>query len=208
MKNVILSIMVLGLLLEIGGCAGQNQAVPIALRLKPQPEKASEPVVASSASVVVTAFSDDRSIPTRLGTRKPLWGASQSLVSKNGPVGEVIAKRLVEYLTRQGWQAHYAPAGGNHNGNVVISGKVLEGAVDAQGSVGSTEIVGKNKIVVHAKNASDGSSITDTISHTGSYSVFWFSPDDAEELLGEVMEKNFEKFVAQTKFEGTVLKFR
>jgi len=207
MRNVVVSVMMVGVFLGMAGCAGQNEAVPISLRLKPQTEKPSETAV-STVSVLVTPFIDDRSNPGKLGIHKSLWGPNHPLVSKNGPVGEAIAKRLAEYLVRQGWQAHYVQPGGNLTGNVVISGKVLEGAVDAQGAFGSTEIVGKNKLVLHAKNSSDGSSITDTVSHTGTYSVFWFSPTDAEEIFGEVMEKNFEKFVEQTRFDGKVLKFR
>ncbi len=207
MRTVIVGAVLLGLLWGIGGCAGQNEAVPISLRLKPAAEKPNESKV-GAVRVMVTPFLDDRSVQGKLGIHKALWGPNQPLVSRSGPVGEAIAKRFAEYLVRQGWQAQYVPAGGNLEGHVVISGKVLEGSVDAQGSFGSTEIIGKNKIVVHAKNSVDGSSITDTISHTGNYSVFWFSPNDAEEILSEVMEKNFEKFVEQTKFDGTVLKFR
>ena len=207
MRNVVVSTMMVGALLGMVGCAGQNDAVPISLRLKPQIEKPSEATV-RSVSVSVTPFLDDRSNQGKLGLHKALWGPSHPLVSKNGPVGEAIAKRLAEYLVRQGWQAQYVSPGGNLSGGVVISGKVLEGAVDAQGAFGSTEIVGKNKLVLHAKNSSDGSSITDTVSHTGTYSVFWFSPTDAEEIFSEVMEKNFEKFVEQTRFDGKVLKFR
>jgi hypothetical protein len=84
----------------------------------------------------------------------------------------------------------------------------LEASADAHGAVGSTDIAAKNKIVMHAKNLSDGSSITDTISHNGTSSVFLYGPEDAEDLLSEVMEKNFEKFVSQTKFDGPVLRFR
>ena len=207
MRTAIASVALLGVLWGISGCAGQNEAVPISLRLKPAVEKPNG-AKASGVRVLVTPFIDDRSVQGKLGVHKGLWGPSRPLVSKSGPIGEAIPKRLTEYLVRQGWQAEYVSAGGNLEGQVVISGKVLEGTVDALGAFGSTEIIGKNKIVVHAKSSADGSSITDTISHTGTYSVFWFSPDDAEEILGEVMEKNFEKFVQQTKFEGTVLKFK
>ena len=207
MRTVIVSVALLGLLWGMSGCAGQSEAVPISLRLKPAAEKTTESR-ASAVRVLVTPFLDDRPVQGKFGMHKALWGPNQPLVSKSGPVGEAIAKQFAEYLVRQGWQAQYVPAGGKLDGHVVISGKVLEGAVDAQGSFGSTEIIGRNKIVVHAKNSFDSSSITDTIGHTGTYSVFWFSPNDAEEILSEVMEKNFEKFVDQTRFDGSVLKFR
>jgi hypothetical protein len=38
--------------------------------------------------------------------------------------------------------------------------------------------------------------------------VFWFDPEDAQELLNELYNKNFEKFVADTKIDGAILKLR
>lgn len=208
MRNILVSVMVLGALVGGSGCAGQGDAVPLALALKPSTEKTAAPS-ASAANVLVTPFGDDRSDRTKLGVHQSVWGKIEPLTLKNGTVGEVTAKALAEYLTRKGWRAQYAPSGAVlTGGDVVMSGKVLEASADAHGAVGSTDIAAKNKIVVQAKNLSDGSSITDTISHNGTSSVFWYGPEDAEDLLSEVMEKNFEKFVSQTKFDGHALRFR
>jgi hypothetical protein len=194
--------------LIVSGCAGKEEAVPINLTLKPVSE-AGVSAPASNVTVIVTPFADDRSDRTKLGVHQSFWGTSHPVTLKNGTVGEVTATALAEYLTRKGWHAKYVPgATGVSAGDVVISGKVLESAVDAQGTVGSTEIAAKQKIVLHAKNQADGSSITDTVSHHGTYSVFWFDGEDAEEILREVMEKNFDKFVSQTRFEGSALRFR
>lgn len=206
MKNVIVTIMVLGVLAMGSGCAGPGEAVPLTLALKPSAEKAT---ASSSGTVLVTPFGDDRSDRTKLGVRQSLWGTTEPLTVKNGTVGEVTAKSLAEYLARKGWRVQYVPAGSSlTGGDTVISGKVLEASVDVHGAIGSTDLAVKHKIVVQAKNQGDGSSITDTISHSGTASVFWFGPEDAEELLGEVMEKNFEKFVSQTRFDGPVLRFK
>ncbi len=97
----------------------------------------------------------------------------RAVTLKNGMIGEVTAKALTEYLARKGWRAQYVPSGaGMTGGDVAISIKILEAFADAHGAIGSTDIAAKNKIVVQAKNLSDGSSITDTISHTGISSVF------------------------------------
>ncbi|TKS58147.1 MAG: hypothetical protein EWM72_03202 [Nitrospira sp.] len=168
--------MVLSAFVGGGGCAGQGDAVLIALALKPSTEK----MAASSASLVnvlVTPVGDDRSDRTRLGVHQSLWGTTKPLTMKDGMVGEVTAKAHAEYLTRKGWLVQYVPTGSRlTGGDVVISGKILEASADAHGTVGSTDITAKNRIVVQAKNLSDGSSITDTISHTGTYSVFWYEP--------------------------------
>lgn len=208
MKYVTVCGMALGGVVLFGGCAGQGDAIPINLSLKPSSDAMAAPP-SSQVNVIVTPFGDDRSDRTKLGVHQSLWGSSEPLTVKNGTVGDVTAKGLAEYLARKGWRVQYVPAGtGLTGGDVVISGKVLESSVDAHGTVGSTDIAAKHKIVVHAKNQSDGSSITDTVSHHGTYSVFWYGPEDAEEILSEVMEKNFDKFVSQTKFDGSALRFK
>lgn len=156
--------------------AGQGDAVPITLALKPSTEKTAVSS-ASLVNVLVTPVDDDRSDRTRLGVHQSLWDTTKPLTMKDGMVWEVTAKALAEYLTRKGWLVQYVPTGSRlTGGDVVISGKILEASADAHGTVGSTDITAKNKIVVQAKNLSDGSSITDTISHTGTYSAFWYEP--------------------------------
>lgn len=207
MKEVTRDMLVLSFVTMLAACAGPGETVPLTLALKP----AAEPAAASTGgvSVAVTPFGDDRSDRTKLGVHRSLWGTTEPLTVKNGSVGEVTAKAFADYLVRRGWRARYvADPSITGADDVVISGKVLESAVDAHGTLGSTDIVAKNKIVVHAKNRSDGSSITNTVSHNGTYSVFWYGPEDAEELLNEVMERNFEKFVSQTLFDGGGIRFK
>jgi hypothetical protein len=207
-RHPIIGAIMLGLLATLSGCARQGDAVPITLSLKPPADQTSS-APAGTVQVVVTPFGDERSDRTKLGIHQSLWGAAEPLTVKDGTVGEVTAKALADYLARKGWRVRYAgAAAGQDGGEVVISGKVLESSVDAHGTLGSTDIAAKHKIVVHAKNQSDGSSITNTVSHNGTYSVFWYGPDDAEEILSEVMERNFEKFVAQTRFDGAALRFK
>ena len=118
-------------------------------------------------------------------------------------------KAFADYLTRKGWRAQYAASASQAGGaDVVISGKILELSADAHGVVGSTDITAKNKLTVQAANQADGSSITSTNSHTGNYTVFWYAPEDGEELVSEVLERNFEKFMSSTKFDGAALRFR
>jgi hypothetical protein len=43
---------------------------------------------------------------------------------------------------------------------------------------------------------------------SGSDEVFWFDPEDAQQLINEVLERNIEKFIADTKVEGRAVKLR
>lgn len=204
----ITTLLLAGLIAGLAGCAKQGDPVPIALALKPSPG-AAETGAANAVQIIVTPFGDDRSDRTKLGVHQSVWGSTEPLTLKNGSVGEVTAKAFADYLLRKGWRVHYAAtAGEQRSGDVVISGKVLEASVDAHGTVGSTDISAKNKLVVHAQNRTDGSSITNTVSHTGTYTVFWYGPEDAEELLSEVMERNFDKFLGQVRLDGAGVRFK
>jgi hypothetical protein len=206
-KHWSIGAIVAGLLVGLSGCASQ-EPLPINLGLKPSAETVADSA-RSPVHVVVIPFGDDRSDRTKLGVHKTLWGSSEPVTVRLGTVGDVTGRALADYLDRKGWRVQYVESGAHAmEGDVLISGKVLESSVDAHGSIGSTDIQAKHKVVVHAKNQRDGSSITHTVGHHGTYSVFWFSPEDAEEILSEVMERNFEKFVSQTKFDGAALRFK
>ncbi len=207
MKHPGIAIIVAGLLIGLQGCTSQ-EPLPINLSLRPAAETAAEPVK-SRVLVLVTPFADDRSDRTKLGVHKTLWGSSEPVTLRLGTVGDVTGRAFADYLERKGWQVRYLASGETPTeGDILISGKVLESSVDAHGSLGSTDILAKSKILVHAKNIHDGSSITHTVGHNGTYSVFWFAPEDAEEILSEVMERNFDKFVSQTKLEGSTVRFK
>lgn len=208
MKQMAWGAILLGSLVWLGGCAAKGEEVPMKVGITPAATStAAAPV--SSVKVVVIPFQDDRSDRTKLGTRHSLWGSDQVFTVKSGTIGEATAKAFADYLTRKGWRAQYAASASQTGGaDVVLSGKILELSADAHGVVGSTDITAKNKLTVQAANQADGSSITSTNSHTGNYTVFWYAQEDGEELLSEVLERNFEKFMSSTKFDGAALRFR
>ncbi|MCC6142038.1 MAG: hypothetical protein IT389_15665 [Nitrospira sp.] len=208
MKQMAWGAILLGSLVWLGGCAGKSEEVPMNVGIAPAATPAAVAPV-SSVKVVVIPFQDDRSDRMKLGTRHTRMGADQILTVKSGTVGEATAKAFADYLTRKGWRAQYVSSASQTGGaDVVISGKVLELSTDAHSMIGSTNITAKSKVTVQASNQGDGSSITSTNSHTGNYNVFWYAPEDGEEILSEVLERNFEKFMSSTKFDGAALRFR
>ena len=85
---------------------------------------------------------------------------------------------------------------------------VVDVGVEAKSGMGRTTLNAKNRMVVQVKNQADGSQLLETLTSTGTHQVFWFDPEDAQELLNELYSKNFEKFVADTKLDGKILKLR
>jgi len=190
--------------LVITGCAAQGEKIDVKISAKPGTE--AKPPAATDVKVAVVPFQDDRIDRSKLGTRQHLWGGESTFALPNGTVGEASARALADYLKRKGWQA--ALATNSTGADITITGKLLEVAVDAKSGVAHTALTGRNKMVLQADNAADGSKVRETVSGFGSDTVFWFDPEDAEELLNELFDKNFERFLADTKLDGKVLKLR
>jgi len=205
------SFIISGLLLA-GGCAGRGDLIPVNLASKPK-EGAATGAVKSMAGprVSVVSFEDGRADQSNIGTRKSIWGGESHFNVPSGSPGDDTAQALAEYLKKKGWQAQYSKTAPSSNGDgpdIVLSGKILDLNVDAKGGFGSTDVNARTKLAIQAKNRADDSSITDTLAHSGTYNVFWFEPKDGEDILSEVLEKNFERFVLNTKFEDRSLRFR
>jgi hypothetical protein len=202
------AIMLLG-----GACGGRGDVIPVNLAAKPK-DGASGPAAAKSMAgprVSVVAFEDGRSDRSKMGTRKSIWGTESPFNVPSGSLGEDTAQAFADYLKRKGWQAQYSKTTPLSNGDgpdIVLSGKILALNVDAKGGFGSTDVNASSKLAIQAKNRADDSSITDTVTHSGTYNVFWFEPQDGEDIVSEVLEKNFERFVLNTKFEDRSLRFR
>ena len=130
----------------------------------------------------------------------------------SGSAGEETAQAFADYLKRKGWQAQYAktaPAASEAGPDVVLSGKILELAVDARRGVFLTDIEARTKLVIQARNREHTSRLVRTDALAGSDGdELRFEPQDGESILSEVLEKNFERFVINTKFEDRGIRFR
>ena len=196
-----------GLLLLLG-CSGKGDIIPMNLTPKMQTDTTSAVQVVKPMAgprVMVIPFEDGRPDRTKVGSRSSMWGGDTYF---NVSSGSAVA----DYLKRKGWQAQYAktaPPASEAGPDVVLSGKILELAVDARRGVFLTDIEARTKLVIQASNREDNSSLVRTDAHSGSHdNVLWFEPQDGESILSEVLEKNFERFVVNTTFEDRAIRFR
>ena len=203
-----------GLLLLLG-CSGKGDIIPMNLTPKMQTDTTSVVQVVKPMAgprVMVIPFEDGRPDRTKVGSRSSMWGGDTYFNVSSGSAGEEAAQAFADYLKRKGWQAQYAktaPAASEAGPDVVLSGKILELAVDARRGVFLTDIEARAKLVIQASNREDNSSLVRTDAHSGSHdNVLWFEPQDGESILSEVLEKNFERFVVNTKFEDRGIRFR
>lgn len=207
MKGILGASVVAVSLLAVVGCAGNGDLIPVKVALKPSTASMTSPG-GGGPTVAVVPFEDSRAERSKLGTRHSVWGVRSDFIALGDSSDVATARALASYLAKRGWQAQYVGSGTAPEADVLISGRIFDLSVNADGALGGTEVVAKNKLAIQAKNRSDGSSITETVSHTGSYHVLWFEQQDAEDILADVLEKNFERLVANTKMDGKSIRFR
>lgn len=191
----------------LAGCATAGERVNVAI---PGSSTSAAPMASNSAGprVAVKPFDDARSDRMHLGSRSHLWGSTSYFDLPKGTAGEAVAKSLVQQLNRRGWQASLAGQSGSAQPDATISGTIQDLSVNAISKFGRTEIAAKNTMMVRVANHSDESTIQERVLGSGSDEVFWFDPEDAQQLINEVLEKNIEKFVADTKVDGKTVRLR
>jgi len=201
-------------LLLLMGCSGKGDIIPMNLTPKAKEATSASPAVKSmpGPKVVVIPFEDARADHARVGSRSSMWGGETDFHVSSGSAGEATGQAFADYLKRKGWLVQYqkvAPQESENGPSIVLSGKILDLTVDAKRGFVMTDVEARSKLVIQANNREDGSSIVRTDAHSGSQdNVFWFEPQDGEELLAEVLEKNFERFVLNTKLEDRSIRFR
>ena len=199
----IVGIGLLGMILATG-CAGKGERIDLKV---PMASGADEKVVANnSATVAIQPFDDSRTDRSHLGTRHHLWGGESHFSLPSGTLGDATAQAFADYLKGKGWNATVTNEA--VGADMTITGKLVDVGVDAKSGIGQTTLNAKSRMVVQVKNHTDGSQVRETLTSAGTNQVFWFDPEDAQELLNELYNKNFEKFVADTKLDGKILKLR
>lgn len=195
----------LGIIL-VSGCAGKGERIDLKV---PIANGADEKVAAmSSATVVIQPFEDNRTDRSHLGTRLHLWGGKSHFSLPTGTLGDATAQAFADYLKGKGWKATVAKGNEAIGADMTITGTLVDVGVDAKSGIGQTTLNAKSRMVVQVKSHADGSQVRETLTSTGANQVFWFDPEDAQQLLNELYNKNFEKFVTDTKLDGKVLKLR
>jgi hypothetical protein len=188
------------------GCAGKGERIDLKIPIaKGTDEKI---VTLNSATVAIQPFEDHRTNRLHLGTRHHLWGGESYFILSSGSLGETTAQAFADYLKSRGWNVTLTKGNGATGADVTITGQLIDGVVDAQSGIGQTTLNAKSRFAVLVKNHADGSQIRETLTSTGVNQVFWFDPEDAQELLNELYNKNFEKFLVDTTLDGKLLKLR
>jgi hypothetical protein len=201
----IVGIGLLGIIIATG-CVGKGERIDLKV---PMASGVDEKVVAmSSATVAIQPFDDSRTDRSHLGTRHHLWGGESHFSLPSGTLGEATAQAFAVFLNGKGWNVSVTKGDGATGADMTITGKLVVVGVDAKSGIGQTTLTAKSQMVVQVKNHADDSQVRETLISAGTNQVFWFDPEDAQELLNDLYNKKFEKFVTDTKLDGKILKLR
>ena len=194
-------------LVLLAGCATTGERVDVAIPAASTGAAAAMAGSSSGPRVVVKPFEDARMDRTHLGSRSHFWGDTSYFDLPKGTVGEAVAKALVQQLNKRGWQASLDADNGTAP-DATITGTIQDLSVTAVSKFGRTELAAKNTMMVRVANHSDESTIQERLLGSGTDQVFWFDPEDAQQLVNEVLDKNIEKFIADTKVDGKTVKLK
>jgi len=194
-KRVLMSLIGGMGLVTLVGCVGAGEVIPLRLHIAEagadKTVKAAEPL-----KVAIGVFEDGRSSRTNLGARTHLWGGVSYFDVPGGNAAETVAHLLADYLTAKGWNV--LKPSNTEQADVFLTGKILELSAHAKSRVGFTEMTTKTKLAIQAKNSSDDSVVRMTLNGAGSENVFWFDPEDMQEVVSEVLTDSFSKLTQDT----------
>jgi hypothetical protein len=188
----------------LGGCASKEVDIRIPVT---SASEASMAGAGAGPKVVVKPFDDARMDRTHIGSRSHLWGDTSYFNLPKGTAGEAVAKALVQQLNKRGWQASLDGSAGT-TPDATITGTIQDLWIAVDSKFGRTEIEAKNTMMVRVANHGDDSAIQERVLGSVGDQVFWFDPDDAQQLVNEVLERNIEKFLTDTKVEGKTVKLK
>ncbi|TAJ30025.1 MAG: hypothetical protein EPO64_03395 [Nitrospirae bacterium] len=195
------------ILLPMAGCAGTGEVVPLDLRAIP-PVVGQEVQQGESATFLVMPFEDQRPQKNPVGLRTHFWGGVTYFDVPGGKPGDVLPHVLAEYLKQKGWQAEVGQTGKAGASDVTLTGQVQEFTAHAKSRFGSTVITVALKVALQARNAADRSTTKMTLEGTRMQTVFWFEPQDVQDLVAATLTEGLTKLMADAKVEGRSLRLK
>lgn len=194
-------------LVTLVGCAGKGERIDILIP-GGTPGGGSSSIAVPGPRIAVLPFEDQRSHTAHLGTRSHLWGGVSYFDLPSGTVAKSTAQALVDYLSRQGWKASLARTSASEGDDITIAGTIQDLSVDAKSGFMHTDLDAKNALSFQITNHSDDSIVREHVSGTGTDWVFWFDQEDAQRLITELFDSNFQKVFKDLRIEGKTIRLK
>jgi hypothetical protein len=193
------------ILMSLGGCAGKGDRIDVTI-----PGKWSASAVSSSTGprIAVLPFDDQRTTQAHLGQRDHFWGGQSYFDLPGDSVSRASALALVDYLNRRGWRASLANTPAADGAEVTIMGTLTDLSINAKSGFLHTDLLAKNSLAFQIKNHSDDTLVRERVSGSATDQVFWFNQEDAQTLLNELLESNFQKFLSDVRIDGRAIRLK
>ena len=200
MKSLCLAGFLLAVLF-ISGCQGTGEIVKLRIQhLESEVDSKGSPL-----TVVVSPFDDRRTSSEHLGMLERGGGKTYFDVM-DGTLSQRVTNSFVEFLNQAGFVA--SPANGNGSTDVRIDAIIQKFSVQASDAPLSTLLEVDTVMAFTVHNAADKSTVRVAIGVGETDNQVFFSKEDMEKLIGEVLAEGFEEFLEKTEVQGQVLKFR
>lgn len=184
------------LALALAGCAGPGETIKFSASADavPAPEKAQ-----NALRVAVVPFEDLRADKGRVGRYQHYVETRvDTLVPAKGTASEQVTEFVAEYLKRAGFQVIRVQSGGAvapGSADVVLMGQIESYWNEAVGRFFRTELMSKNRLVLRASNAGDGSMVRTSVAGDATNKVFSFCLADLEQLNSEALGESLRRFL-------------
>ncbi len=195
------------LVLAVVGCGGPGATVKFSASAEtvPAPEKAQNVL-----RVAVAPFEDLRADKGRVGRYQHYVETRvDQLVPAKGTASEQVTAFVAEYLKRAGFQVTRVQSGAAAGAaDVVLTGQIESYWNEAVGRFFRTELMSRNRLVLRASNAGDGSTVRTSVAGEGTTTVISFCLADLEQLNSEALGESVKRFLGDVVVADRGLKPR
>lgn len=204
MKERMLTAMAV-LVLALAGCTGPGETLKFSASAEavPAPEKAQK-----ALRVAVVPFEDLRSDKASIGRHQHYVETRvDTLIPEPGSAAEQVTAFVADYLKRAGFQVTRVQSGAAAGSvDVVLTGQIESYWNEAVGRFFRTELVSRNRLVIRASNASDGSTVRTSVAGDASTQVVCFCLTDLEKLNNEALTQSLSRFLGDVAVSDRGLK--
>lgn len=193
------------LVLALAGCGGPGETLKFSASVETVqvPEKAQ-----TALRVAVVPFEDLRADKGTIGRYQHYVETRvDQLVPEPGSAAEQVTAFTVDYLTRAGFRVTRVPSvAGAGAADVVLTGQIESYWNEAVGRFFRSELMSKNRLVIRASNANDGSTVRTSVAGDATTKVVCFCLTDLEKLNNEALAQSLSRFLGDVVVSDRGLK--
>ena len=192
-------------LIALAGCAGTGEVVPLKIHALPSLMSINQNL--QDIKVLVEPFEESAGVD-HLGVRTHLGGGQTTFTAQGGRPGVIMAQVVADNLKSMGFQVWVrTPTEEDlpEKPDIMITGQVQQLLAQARSRVFSTKITARVKAVIQAANASDRSTVRLNLEGSRENTVFWFQPEEVQELVNRLLKENLDKLLADTDVQNRAL---